>query len=70
MNKQINEFPVFNKQIADTLILKGFKLTNILPNRKFPRYSVFYFEKTKEFDAAFYEENVLHNAKINNLINY
>jgi hypothetical protein len=53
-------FPVFNQKIADALILRGCKLIDKAPNRKFPRYSVFYFEATKEFNTAFYEESVLH----------
>jgi hypothetical protein len=63
MNNQTKIFPVFNKQIADALILKGFKLIDKSINRKFPKYSVFYFEATKKFNVAFYEESVLHKGK-------
>lgn len=64
MNEQTKTFPVYNRQIADELILKGFKLIDRSVNRKFPKYSVFYFESTKEFNTAFYEESVLHKGKV------
>jgi hypothetical protein len=57
-NKKL--FPVFNR-----LIIRGFKLIDKAPNRKFPRYEVYYFENSNEFSAAFYEESVLHKNKNN-----
>lgn len=66
MEQKENLFPVFNKSIADQLIMKGFGLVNILPNKQFPQYSVFYFEKTHKFDITFYELQVKNKSKREN----
>ena len=53
-------FGVFNKKIADQLILKGFNVVIIKSNKAMPRFNVYYFEATDEFRAAFYMEQLIH----------
>jgi hypothetical protein len=50
-----NLFPVFNKKIADQLILDGFDVLQIKPNKVKLNFKVFYFKNTPEFQGAFYK---------------
>ena len=61
-----NLFPVFNKSIADALILQGHKLIDKQPNKKYPWYKVFYFEKSNAFECAFYSQQVKHKSSKSN----
>jgi hypothetical protein len=66
MNEQKNRFfQLFSKEISDSLILRGFSLIDKRTNEKFPQYNKFFFENTKEFMCAFYEEQVKLKDKKN-----
>lgn len=45
-------FKVFNQRLAGFLMLKGFKLLLVEPNRNIEDFNVFTFEKTKKLDNA------------------
>lgn len=61
--EELNLFPVFNRQIATDLILSKFKLEKIEKNLKYNNFDVYFFEKSPEFDAAFYQAQILHKSK-------
>lgn len=45
-------YTIFMQNIANQLESRGFKVVKIAPNRKNPRYVVYYFEDTVELRAA------------------
>ena len=45
-------FKVFNQRLAGFLMLKGFKLISVEPNRYIDKFNIFTFEKTKRLDKA------------------
>lgn len=45
-------FKVFNQRLAGFLMLKGFKLLEVEPNRNIKDFNIFTFEKSKKLDKA------------------
>lgn len=56
-------YPIFMAQIAFKLEKKGFKLIKIEPNKKKPKYNVYYFEDTLELHQALIEITARRHAK-------
>lgn len=51
----MNLFPVFTRKLAYKLEMRGFKVVKIAPNKKQPKYNVYYFEDTTDIHDAFFE---------------
>ncbi len=51
-------FKVFNQRLAGFLMLKGFKLLAVEPNRNIKDFNIFSFEKSEKLNRAIrqYEE--------------
>lgn len=45
-------YTIYTQKVANQLESRGFKVIKIVPNRKNPRYVVYYFEDTVELRAA------------------
>lgn len=45
-------FKVFNQRLAGFLMLKGFKLISVEPNKSIKDFNIFTFEKSNRLDKA------------------
>ena len=45
-------FKIFNQKLAGFLMLKGFKLLEVEPNRNIKDFNIFTFEKSNKLDKA------------------
>ena len=48
-------YTIFMQKIANKLESRGFKVIKIVPNKRDPRYVVYYFEDTPELREALQE---------------
>ena len=48
-------FTVFNQRLAGFLMLKGFKLISIEPNRNIQNFNIFSFEKSDKLEKAIHQ---------------
>lgn len=48
-------YTIFTQKVANKLESRGFKVEKIVPNKRNPRYKVFYFEDTVELRNALRE---------------
>ena len=59
MEKKKKDLPVFSRNVAANLLLKGFDMYNVRKNTKYPNRSVFYFRDCQEVRDAIDEINSL-----------
>ena len=48
-------YTIYTQKVANQLESRGFKVVKIAPNRKNPRYVVYYFEDTLELHEAIHQ---------------
>ncbi|UZJ79430.1 DUF5659 domain-containing protein [Fictibacillus sp. KU28468] len=46
------DYPVFSIDVANYLMLKGFKMKRVKPNKQSPGFLMFYFEQHKSIETA------------------
>ncbi|MGN0521994.1 MAG: DUF5659 domain-containing protein [Eubacterium sp.] len=54
-------FKVFNQRLAGFLMLKGFKLLEVEPNRNIKDFNIFIFEKSNKLDKALTQYQEIKN---------
>ena len=59
MEEKKKDLPVFSRNVAANLLLRGFDMYNVRKNTKYPNRSVFYFRDCQEVRDAIDEINSL-----------
>ena len=59
MKEKKKDLPVFSRNVAANLLLRGFDMYNVRKNTKYPNRSVFYFRDCQEVRDAIDEINSL-----------